>query len=108
MAVKGPAEGAQLYKTPGVKKADKFYPSIFSSLTGRSVQNRKLWVLEISDNPGQHDPGEPEMKYIGNVHGNEVIGREILLQLVKHLCTNYDEDPDIKGTKILQNILVSR
>ena len=45
------------------------------------------------------------MKYIGNVHGNEVIGREILLQLVKHLCTNYDEDPDIKGTKILQNLL---
>lgn len=36
------------------------------------------------------------MKYIGNIHGNEVIGREILLQLAKHLCTHYEKDDEVR------------
>jgi len=39
---------------------------------GKSVQKRNIYVIELSDNPGLHETLEPEVKWIGGIHGNEV------------------------------------
>uniref|UniRef100_A0A671RGI3 Carboxypeptidase D, b n=1 Tax=Sinocyclocheilus anshuiensis TaxID=1608454 RepID=A0A671RGI3_9TELE len=70
------------------------HPSItYLKSAGRSVQGRNLYVMEISTNPGVDQQGKPEVMFLGNLHGNEFIGREILLNLVEYLCRNYGEDP---------------
>ncbi|XP_024972719.1 carboxypeptidase SOL1 [Cynara cardunculus var. scolymus] len=59
---------------------------------GKSVLGVPLWVMEISNNPGKEE-AKPAFKFIGNVHGDEPVGRELLLLLANWLCDNYMKNP---------------
>merc|ERR1712038_656767 len=59
------------------------------TLSETSVNGVPLYVLEFTDRPGKHELMGPEMKFIANMHGNEVLGRELLLHLADYLCGEY-------------------
>lgn len=52
---------------------------------------RSLWAIALSARtPNQHVLLRPEVKLIANMHGNEVVGKEMLLHLAEYLLTSND------------------
>jgi len=72
------------------------------ALSEPSVRGVPLWVIEFSDSPGHHELLEPEFKYVANMHGNEVSGRELLLRLANELCEGW-----VKGDEDVQKLITS-
>ncbi|KAL1421075.1 hypothetical protein MTO96_023502 [Rhipicephalus appendiculatus] len=63
---------------------------------GQSRQGRELWVLMLSSRATNGKLLKPSMKYVANMHGNEAVGKELMLQLIAHLINGYDHDPRIR------------
>ncbi|KAL1494932.1 hypothetical protein ABEB36_010437 [Hypothenemus hampei] len=73
------------------------YPALTALYSiGKSVRGRDLWVMVVSASPYEHMIGKPDVKYIGNIHGNEAVSRELLLELIQYLVTSYQTDNYIK------------
>lgn len=56
---------------------------------GKSVEGRQLWVLQISENVENRTLLKPMFKYVANMHGDEVVGRQLMVYLIQYLLSNY-------------------
>lgn len=65
------------------------------SSVGRSVEGRELWVMRITLDPEKDSPGRPRFKYVGNMHGDETVSRQVLVYLVEYLLSRYGEEPRV-------------
>lgn len=64
---------------------------------GSSVQGRRLWVALVSkDVKNEEKLLKPNVKLVANMHGNEAVGRELLLQLLVYLVNSYPQNEQVK------------
>jgi carboxypeptidase D len=69
------------------------YPSIVRLYSlGPSVQGRNLWMMKITKNPAVEED-EPEVRFIAAMHGDEVVGKEMCVDLINLLVAGYGTDP---------------
>ncbi|MBM3316334.1 MAG: carboxypeptidase regulatory-like domain-containing protein [Candidatus Eisenbacteria bacterium] len=61
---------------------------------GQSVQGRDIWAMKISDNAAL-DEAEPEVKYTATIHGDEPVGMEMCVYLIRLLVNGYGVDPEL-------------
>lgn len=66
---------------------------------GKSVKNRDLWALEISHNVASRSLLKPMFKYVANIHGDEVVGYELMNYLIEYLLRS--DGTDERVTRLL-------
>jgi len=69
---------------------------------GQSVGGRTIWAIRITANPTETE-SEPEFKYVGNMHGDETVGREILIRFIDLLCSSYGQAGQERITRLIDN-----
>jgi len=85
-----------------LRRIEQRNPSIAQLGTiGTSVRGKPLVYLKLSGNVNSRSLLEPMMKYVGNMHGNEVVSRQVLIYLAEYLAGGYGRDPRI--TRLINN-----
>ena len=57
---------------------------------GKTVEGRDLRYIKISKNVNRRGAGEPMVRYVGNMHGDEAVGRQLIYYLAHYLLRNYN------------------
>ena len=71
------------------------HPSIVRLMSiGQTVQGREMWFVKLTDNPDVEEY-EPGFTYISSMHGDEVVGKELLYNLLDYMTDNYGTDPRV-------------
>lgn len=88
--------------TNAFKKLETENPTIAKLVSvGKSVKNRELWALNINSNVNNRTLLTPMFKYVANMHGDESIGRQLVIYLAYYLVLNYGKDERV--TRLVNN-----
>uniref|UniRef100_A0A667WAQ4 AE binding protein 1 n=1 Tax=Myripristis murdjan TaxID=586833 RepID=A0A667WAQ4_9TELE len=81
-----------------MKSVNDECPNITSVYSlGRSSKGLDIMAMIISGDPTEHEIGEPEFRFTAGLHGNEAVGREMILLLMQYLCKEYkDRNPRVQ------------
>lgn len=72
------------------------YPHLVDHYSvGKSVQGRELLVLRISENVAERRLTEPMFKFVANIHGDETVGRALMVFLAQYLVAQYGSNPRV-------------
>ncbi|MFQ5583632.1 MAG: M14 family zinc carboxypeptidase, partial [Calditrichia bacterium] len=73
------------------------FPNLIQKVNyGSSLSGRELYAVKISDNVTFNED-EPEISFDGCHHGDEIMGSEVIVLLMRDLCVDYGVDPFITG-----------
>ncbi len=68
---------------------------------GKSVQGRELWYVVLTKG-AKEDLSKPKFIYHANMHGDEVVGRELMLYFIDYMLSQYGKNAQI--TQLLDNV----
>ncbi|XP_041854918.1 inactive carboxypeptidase-like protein X2 [Melanotaenia boesemani] len=89
-----------------MKSVNDECPNITSIYSlGLSSKGREIIAMVISGNPTEHEIGEPEFRYTAGLHGNEAVGREMILLLMQYLCKEY-KDRNPRAQRLVEAIRI--
>ncbi|XP_070820725.1 inactive carboxypeptidase-like protein X2 isoform X2 [Chaetodon trifascialis] len=89
-----------------MKSVNDECPNITSIYSlGRSTKGLDIMAMVISGNPTEHEIGEPEFRFTAGLHGNEALGREMILLLMQYLCKEY-KDRNPRAQRLVEGIRI--
>ncbi|MED6280579.1 hypothetical protein CHARACLAT_012158 [Characodon lateralis] len=89
-----------------MKSVHEECPNITSVYSlGRSFKGQEIMAMIISGNPTEHEIGEPEFRFTAGLHGNEAVGRELILLLMQYLCKEY-KDRNPRTQRLVEGIRI--
>ncbi|GAV09103.1 hypothetical protein RvY_18700 [Ramazzottius varieornatus] len=83
--------------TTELQHLNRLYPNETKLYSlGKSERGREMWVLMLAAEANKERPlGRPAVKLVGNMHGNEPVGRSLLIHFAHHILKHSKNDSTI-------------
>ncbi len=98
----GPFEEYHTYTslTSELKALAEKYPQLVTlSSAGKTVDGREIWIVELSARDVV-DENKPQLLYVSSMHGDEVVGKEMMVYFIRDLLASYGTDE--RATQLLR------